>query len=180
MIKHIAFAVPSRRLKFGFTLVEMLVVLAIMAMLLLAVTQLTADWVHGAHTSEAKSKLARSYEQAKALALRNPCSVDSAISHSPAATLKAEYASQSIRLTVLAGSAASTADNCPFLQARPNPQWQMDLPVGVTLQLQDTVLTNNQAAFLALDSRSWPLQDQALRYKLSKGSDSNDEVGTLK
>lgn len=177
LMERMARRVRLSHLRTGFTLVEMLVVLAIMALLLLAAAPLTLHWVHGAHTAEAKSKLALAYEQAKALALRNPCSAYGTLA---AATLKAELKGTTVHLTVLAGDAASTAAHCPFLQARPNPQWQTDLPSGVALHIQGTALTSSQAVLVPLDSRSGPLQGHTISYKLSKSSVSHDEVGTLK
>ena len=57
----------------GFTLIELMVTLAILAMLLLMAAPLAADWVHGARTLQARGTLVQGFAHAKALALRNPC-----------------------------------------------------------------------------------------------------------
>ena len=61
----------------GFTLIELMVTLAILAMLLLMAAPLAADWVHGARTLQARGTLVQGFENAKALALRNPCAIGS-------------------------------------------------------------------------------------------------------
>lgn len=162
----------------GFTLVEILVTLAILASLLMAVSQLTADWQHSAYTSEAKTKLNLGFETAKALALRNPCRVDGT---QAAASLKAELKQGNIVLTVQAGDAASTPHSCDYLHTQPNPQWQVQILGGVALSINGVTLSpSHNENEMKLDSRSWPLQTQKFDYQLSKGQASNDEVGTLR
>lgn len=157
---------------------EILVTLTILASLLLAAIQLTADWQHSAYTSEAKTKLNLGFETAKALALRNPCRVDGT---QTAASLKAVLDQGKILLTVQAGDAASTPTSCDYLQTQPNPQWQVQLLGGVALDINGVKLTSSHHQLeMQLDSRSWPLHTQKFDYQLSKGQASNDEVGTLR
>lgn len=64
-----------KRRKAGFTLIEMMVTLAIMALLLLVGAPLGRAWVANAHIAQAESQLLQAYERTRALALRNPAGV---------------------------------------------------------------------------------------------------------
>ena len=156
----------------------MAVVLAISTLLLMGGTQLSTRWVSGTQTHEAQTKLAWGYEQAKALALRNPCGVHG--TEDAAATLLARNVDGVVQLQLLAGDTNHTPDTCAFLQHRPNPQWQSALPRGVVLHINAQVLSADEhAQRMKLDSRSLPLQQQTYHYRLSKGKTSTDEIGTL-
>ena len=56
----------------GFTLVELMVTIAILVLLLLTSLPFTASWIHSARANEAKAKIIQGHGLAKALALRNP------------------------------------------------------------------------------------------------------------
>lgn len=56
----------------GFTLVELMVGIAIMAMLVLAAAPFTLDWVDGTRQMRARSNLLEAVGQARSLAMRNP------------------------------------------------------------------------------------------------------------
>ena len=56
----------------GFTLIELMVGIAIMALLLLAAAPYTLDWVDGTRQLRARSNLLEAVGQARALAMRNP------------------------------------------------------------------------------------------------------------
>lgn len=160
----------------GLTLIEIMVAFSIMVVLLLAGTQLTAAWVHGSQTHEAETKLLWSYEQAKALALRNPCQADGT---QTAASLVATRTQDTVELQLLAGSDMSTP-SCGFLGSRPNPQWKTSLAPGVALQLNGKTVEQGQAPIvLRFSNQGRPLQAAAFAYLLSKGSPSNDEADTL-
>lgn len=59
----------------GFTLIEILVTLAILVLLLLLVDPFTISWSHEASVLEAKSKISQTFLMAKSYSLRNPQAV---------------------------------------------------------------------------------------------------------
>lgn len=59
----------------GFTLVELMVGIALMAMLLLLAMPFTRDWVDGNRQMQARGVLWEAIAQARAIALRNPSAV---------------------------------------------------------------------------------------------------------
>ncbi|MCD9030605.1 type II secretion system GspH family protein [Luteimonas sp. Y-2-2-4F] len=63
----------------GFTLIELVVTIAIMAMLLLVGMPFTRDWVEGARQLQARSQLQEAVSQARAMALRNPSGLPASI-----------------------------------------------------------------------------------------------------
>ncbi|KAF1687218.1 hypothetical protein B1992_04335 [Pseudoxanthomonas broegbernensis] len=62
----------------GFTLIELMVGIAIMAMLLLAAAPFTRDWVDGTRQMRARSNLLEAVGQARSRAMRNPLALTSA------------------------------------------------------------------------------------------------------
>ena len=157
----------------GFTLIELMVTLAILAMLLLMAAPLAADWVHGARTLQARGTLVQGFENAKALALRNPCEAPNATG-APAAVLQAETDGATVTLKVLAQQGGSV---CALLVTRPNPQWTARLPDGVGLTLNGTLLTTGTPLTVNLDNRGLPAA--SIPFILRRGGPQNDETGTL-
>ena len=158
----------------GFTLIELMVTLAILAMLLLMAAPLAADWVHGARTLQARGTLVQGFENAKALALRNPCA-DPNATGAPAAVLQAETDGATVTLKVLAQQGGSV---CALLVTRPNPQWTARLPDGVGLTLNGTLLTTSSTPLtVELDNRGLPAASTP--FILRRGGHQNDETGTL-
>ena len=158
----------------GFTLIELMVTLAILAMLLLMAAPLAADWVHGARTLQARGTLVQGFENAKALALRNPCADPNATGTPPAAALQAQTDGATVTLNVL----AQGGSGCALLGARPNPQWTARLPDGVGLTLNGTLLTTSSTPLTVnLDNRGLPAASTP--FILRRGGHQNDETGTL-
>ena len=159
----------------GFTLIELMVTLAILAMLLLMAAPLAADWVHGARTLQARGTLVQGFENAKALALRNPCAIGSG---GTVVTFKASVQDGRIALqSLLEGDSSS----CGFLEdfAQPDktmPQ-QMLLPAGVSLQLGGQPVTSAAPRQVTIDSRGMATSSSS--FKLTQGGQQNDEEGTL-
>ena len=159
----------------GFTLIELMVTLAILAMLLLMAAPLAADWVHGARTLQARGTLVQGFENAKALALRNPCA-DPNATGTPAAVLQAQTDGTTVTLNVLA--LPQGVSGCALLDARPNPQWTARLPDGVGLTLNGTLLTTSSTPLTVnLDNRGLPAA--SIPFTLRRGGHQNDETGTL-
>ena len=159
----------------GFTLIELMVTLAILAMLLLMAAPLAADWVHGARTLQARGTLVQGFENAKALALRNPCADPNATGTPAAAALEAKIEGTTVTLNVLA--LPQGVSGCALLDARPNPQWTARLPDGVGLTLNGTLLTTGTPLTVTLDNRGLPAASTP--FTLRRGGHQNDETGTL-
>ena len=160
----------------GFTLIELMVTLAILAMLLLMAAPLAADWVHGARTLQARGTLVQGFENAKALALRNPCADPNATGTPAAAALEAKIEGTTVTLNVLA--LPQGVSGCALLDARPNPQWTARLPEGVSLTLNGTLLTTSSTPLtVELDNRGLPAA--SIPFILRRGGPQNDETGTL-
>lgn len=160
----------------GFTLIELLVTLAILAMLLLMAAPLAADWVHSARTLQARGTLVQGFENAKALALRNPCADPNATGTPAAAALEAKIEGTTVTLNVLA--LPQGVSGCALLDARPNPQWTARLPDGVGLTLNGTLLTTSSTPLTVnLDNRGLPAA--SIPFTLRRGGHQNDETGTL-
>ena len=160
----------------GFTLIELMVTLAILAMLLLMAAPLAADWVHGARTLQARGTLVQGFENAKALALRNPCADPNATGTPAAAALEAKIEGTTVTLNVLA--LPQGVSGCALLGARPNPQWTARLPDGVGLTLNGTLLTTGSTPLtVQLDNRGLPAA--SIPFILRRGGHQNDETGTL-
>ena len=159
----------------GFTLIELMVTLAILAMLLLMAAPLAADWVHGARTLQARGTLVQGFENAKALALRNPCADPNATGTPAAAALQAQTDGTTVTLNVLA--LPQGVSGCALLDARPNPQWTARLPDGVGLTLNGTLLTTGTPLTVNLDNRGLPAASTP--FILRRGGHQNDETGTL-
>ena len=160
----------------GFTLIELMVTLAILAMLLLMAAPLAADWVHGARTLQARGTLVQGFENAKALALRNPCADPNATGTPAAAALEAKIEGTTVTLNVLA--LPQGVSGCALLDGRPNPQWTARLPDGVGLTLNGTLLTSGTPPLtVELDNRGLPAA--SIPFTLRRGGHQNDETGTL-
>ena len=159
----------------GFSLIELMVTLAILAMLLLMAAPLAADWVHGARTLQARGTLVQGFENAKALALRNPCADPNATGTPAAAALEAKIEGTTVTLNVLA--LPQGVSGCALLDARPNPQWTARLPDGVGLTLNGTLLTTGTPLTVNLDNRGLPAASTP--FILRRGGHQNDETGTL-
>ncbi|WP_313072118.1 prepilin-type N-terminal cleavage/methylation domain-containing protein [Melaminivora sp.] len=153
----------------GFTLVELAVALAIAALLMLMAAPLASDWVHGAHTRQARAVLEQGHAQARALALRNPCGT-------PVAARLALRSSgaQTVEVSVQTGDGSGS---CAFLEDHADPQWSAQLPAGVALSWNDRPLVAGEAQQLDLDSRGQPASPA--RFVLSQGDRRNDEHGTF-
>ena len=185
--------VPPLRTR-GFTLIELVVTLAIMALLLFMAVPLATDWTYSARTLQARGTLVEGFAQAKALALRNPCAAPNGTG-THAATLRATTDGEKVTLSVLAQVSESLlAQNdesllvegdgsCDHLssQLNPqhNPQWSASLPEGVTLTRNGTKLVTGTPDNLNIDNRGLPMPSASSEFTLSRGGTQNDETITL-
>lgn len=166
----------SRRGAHGMTLIELIVAVAIAALLMAAAAPLLTDWTASAQTGEARAKLAAGYAAAKALALRNPGAValtDSAGSALPAAGLKLVGGSSNHTLYVCSGDPGATT----CAAGGSSVTWQADYPATVATVLAGTAVASGSVVTLALDNRGQPTG--ATTYSLRRGGSAHDETGTL-
>ena len=163
----------------GFTLIELMVTLAILALLLLVAAPLAGDWASGTRTHQGRATLVQAYAQAKALALRNPCGIDDG---SVVVTFQAKL--QQDGRIALQSKAEGDAVNCSFLKvangfanADQTARQQMLLPAGVALQLAGQSVTASVTPFVKINSRGMAVGSSS--FKLTQGGQQNDEEGTL-
>ena len=154
----------------GFTLIEILVTLAIMALLIFMAVPLSTEWTNSGQTLKARGTLSDGYAYAKALALRNPCAAPNATGNH-AATLEASTNGTKVTLSVLAQGNPS---NCTYLKTRPNPQWKYSLPDGVKLSRDGSMLVTGTPFNLTIDNRGQPSMSSEIL--LSLGAAKNDET----
>lgn len=101
--------VTSDRRAGGFTLIELMIAIAIMALLLLAAAPFTQSWVDGTRQVRARSNLLEAVGQARALAMRNPQALTAAEAAQGAAAVV--YDSATHTLCVVPRNADGTAWN---------------------------------------------------------------------
>lgn len=125
----------------GFTLIELMITLAIFSFLITMGSQLTKSWTDSARQLEAANLLKQGISRAKATALRNP---GAAQSNAPAAALCSS--GQTLKLFSVADLASI---NCA---ATDNILWQANLPGSAALQNGGTNIT-----CIAFNSRGLPV-----------------------
>lgn len=91
----------------GFTLIELMIAIAIMALLLLAAAPFTLDWVDGTRQMRARNNLLEAVGRARALAMRNPHALTAAEATQGAAAVV--YDSATHTLCVVPRNADGTA-----------------------------------------------------------------------
>ncbi|MES2532155.1 MAG: prepilin-type N-terminal cleavage/methylation domain-containing protein [Pseudomonadota bacterium] len=145
----------------GFTLVELMVTLTIMALLLAAAVPLTTTWLNGTRVQDAQSRLLQGYSIGKAIALRNPTQAQV-----PDAAAGLKLTSDG---TLLACAGDPAASSCAPGKAA--VRWQTVLPAGITIVLGGNAATRT----LAIDNTSLPLGTAS--FLISKGNENAS--GTL-
>jgi prepilin-type N-terminal cleavage/methylation domain-containing protein len=93
----------------GFTLIELMIGITIMALLLLAAAPFTQAWVDGTRQMRARSNLLEAVGQARSLAMRNPQAIDLAASVQGVAAVV--YDKDAHELCVVSRSADGSAWN---------------------------------------------------------------------
>ena len=143
----------------GFTLVELMVTIAIIGFLAMVAAPYTISWIHEANVNSARSLLHQAHSKAKALALRNP---------------------EGEGLGSVAASVVLSDGSLMVCQGEPSggtcsgsPVWQGEWPAGVTLAMTVDEVT---VANILINNRGQILDDSAnpinggLAFSLSKGS----------
>ncbi|KLI99891.1 hypothetical protein WQ56_10865 [Luteimonas sp. FCS-9] len=101
----------------GFTLIELMVTIAVMALLALAALPFTRNWVDGTREIRARSSLIEAVGQARALAMRNPYGLPTTdATGTPLATAAVLYDGETAMLCVVQRDHDRqwTASSCPL------------------------------------------------------------------
>lgn len=109
----------------GFTLIEVMVVIGLVAFLMTLGVPLAREWVQSAHQREAKGALEEALGRAKALALRNPQGLTDQTLPAAAVCLTAG------KLVVVSGSAQKTTCDA-------KAEWTRPLPSDASIVLTQT------------------------------------------
>jgi prepilin-type N-terminal cleavage/methylation domain-containing protein len=141
--------------QFGFTLVELLVVMVILVLILAAALPLSSNWVGNARISQAEDGLLQGYQMARAVALLNSNQVGSG--------------------TTAATVDLSTAPKVVVLDSSNTVQWTGTYTTDVTATLTGSGCGNK----VALDNNGMPLNAACVAYKVA-GSRGTTVSGTLR
>ena len=147
----------------GFTLVELLITLALIAILALAAVPYTSAWINTANVQTSTATLEHAFAKAKALALRNPAGVSVG---TPAASVKL-VGNNLIVCSGAPGDAGCTVGGGDMV-------WLGDVRAGVAIQSGgaglSSVLFNNSGQ--AIDGNGNPLA--ILDLSVTQGDVSHD------
>ena len=156
----------------GFTLVELLVTLAITCFLLLASAPFLNDWTYSRQVKDANSKLRSAYVQARAMALRNPNAVtgDTLV----AAGVRLDTGVTTNTLFICAGDPTNTT-RCAAGGGSLLSSANFPATIAVTLRLGDNDVNSIQLNRSGLPTTA----NQVYGYTLSLGASANAVTGTL-
>lgn len=110
----------------GMTLIELMIVVAILAVLIMAVAPFTGSWVDRARVTQSQGILEQAIGQARSAALRNPAAVSG---NAPASML----CSTNNKVLLFVPVATDTSLTCPDTTP-PSQPWSNDIPTPVTLK----------------------------------------------
>lgn len=119
--------------KQGFTLIEVLIVIAIFALIVLVAAPLSGSWVRDANLLETEGQLTQAVGRAKAAALRNKVA---ATGDNP---VSAVCLSNNNVLTVREGTAAGIAPHCTTPAG--DQLWQTQVNTNVTVKANGAALS---------------------------------------
>ena len=156
----------------GFTLVELLVTLAITSFLLLASAPYLNDWTYSRQVKDANSKLRSAFGQARAMALRNPNAVKG--NAAVAAGVRLDTGGATSTLLICAGDPTNTT-GCAVGGGSLLSSANFPATIAVTLRLGST----NVNSILLNRSGLPTTANQVYGYTLSLGGPANDVSGTL-
>jgi len=144
----------------GFSLVELMVVVSIIAVLALAGSLFSISWVQAARVDEAKSKLLQGFRMARALAQRNPEDI-----RVPDAAAGIKLSGAGVLLVCIGDPASS---NCA--ENGSSTKWRAVMPVNTSVEIGPAGGT-----VIGVDNTGMPLSASA--YTIKNGGEH--EKGTL-
>ena len=153
----------------GFSLVELMIAVAIIGLLAVVAAPYTASWIHSANVQEAESILKLAHGKARALALRNPLNRTEAADGSRQIAAGVRYDAGT--LLVCQGDPAD--GSCTAGGA--NLVWSRDLPGGVAVTLDDGAMGSYglDNTGQAIDGGGSPV---TLAYGVAKGGEERSDV----
>jgi prepilin-type N-terminal cleavage/methylation domain-containing protein len=154
----------------GFTLVELMVTIAIVGILLVMAGPLATDWIKSAQTHAAKTQLYEAFDVAKALALRNPNNVVL-----PGAAAGMSVTTDGTTTTVLVCTGSAAAAGC--VAGGASVQWSTTYSGLVSTTINGTTAVVGTPLTLDIDNRAEPSIGTA--YTLARGGSENNETGSL-
>jgi prepilin-type N-terminal cleavage/methylation domain-containing protein len=161
----------------GFTLIEVVVTLAIVALLVLATAPLASDWVYRSTTHTALTQVTLGFNVAKALALQNPNAV---AVPTAAAGMKITTDGTTTTVYVCTGSSAGTGctgTGCTAAALGASVKWCTTYSGLVTTSLNALAATTTTSLTLDFDNRGEP--SAATAFTFTRGNSSNNETVTL-
>jgi len=161
----------------GFTLIEVVVTLAIVALLVLTTAPLASDWVNRSSTHTAVAQVTEGFNVAKALALQNPNAV--AV---PTAAAGMKITTDGTTATVYVCTGASTGTGCTGTGCTAatlgaNVKWCTTYSGLVTTSLNAVAATTTTPLTLDFDNRGEPSALTAFTF--TRGNSSSNETVTL-
>jgi prepilin-type N-terminal cleavage/methylation domain-containing protein len=161
----------------GFTLIEVVVTLAIVAFLVLATAPLASDWVSRSMTHTGLTQVTLGFNVAKAVALQNPNAV--AV---PTAAAGMKIATDGTTTTVYVCTGSSTGAGCTGTACAAatlgaNVKWCTTYSGLVTTSLNAVAATTTTSLTLDFDNRGEPSALTAFTF--TRGNSSNNETVTL-
>lgn len=168
----------------GFTLVELLVTLAITAFLLMASAPFAADGSASAQVKEADSKLRSAYGLAKAMALRNPNAVLDG-SYTAASLVVLNDGSQH-QLYVCASDASNSTQvaqcmNGTLVNGLGTKLWSAQFASSISLSTTgwpSSSVAGSTYVYLGLNNLGAPNPSYSTAYSVSRGDAANGSSGS--
>jgi prepilin-type N-terminal cleavage/methylation domain-containing protein len=154
----------------GFTLIELVVTVSIVAFLVLAAAPLASGWVYRSTTHTALTQVTEAFNVAKALALQNPNAV--AV---PTAAAGMKITTDGTTTTVYICTGSSTGTGCAASGA--SVQWSTTYSGLVTTSLNAVAATTTTPLTLDFDNRGEPSALTAFTF--TRGDSSSNESVTL-
>jgi len=154
----------------GFTLVELMITIAIVGILLVMAGPLATNWIISAQTHAARTQLIEGFDVAKALALRNPNGVAL-----PSAAAGMKVMTDGTTTTVLVCTGSSTAAGC--VSNGSSVQWSTTYSGLVSTTINGVTAAVGSPLTLDIDNRAEPSIGTA--FTLARGASSNNETGSL-
>jgi prepilin-type N-terminal cleavage/methylation domain-containing protein len=174
----------TRRRQAGFSLVELMVTLAITSFLLMAAAPFAADGSASAQVKEANSKLRAAYGLAKAMAIRNPNGVlDGSYT---AASLVVLNDGGKQNLFVCASDASSSSNVSTCMNGTPvsglsTKLWSAQFASAISLSAAgwpSSTLAGSSYVYLSLNNLGVPKPGYSTAYSLSRGGAANSSSGS--